>query len=503
VDKKVLKNPAKPRQIRERKYSTSSRQGYAISPKTIKTDPKIIESSRNSIFLRPLLTALATDIAGLEWNCVGDGWQKSLFTINETKLIRTIVEMCTWAWTYGESYSDIKWGLAGYQGQLYNVPTGYLPVDMSKLKKQDDQTITIDKTILNKREILRIQFFTESGTIFSMGQMYGDLIAGLEFLLNTWFQSTGSNALGALVLKQSQPGIINTQAMNDINLFMDAHGKFAGSSIFLPPGVDATILASPARPDFEKPMGYGMFLLLSSLRSQWAMSSITSPGTYGTTESQRSSYQNYVNNLADLVQDGLNEHYKNVALINGESYKINITHSKAADTKSLGYEFMAALRGIIELTPFFNDDQKKSLYSMLGIPEPTQGQSLPVIYQQTTTNGAPAVAAQPVAQASRDNVIGRLNNKKSAIYVELLKRIERVKAGETGLSIHLSVSGAETLARDMNIPPESMPDFRLMWSQMQEAVNNIIKMYDENDDIQTTFDSVWKVFETGVLKWAR
>lgn len=489
------------------------RSGTLGKTKPAPADAKKLAEIRRSLFLRPVLDTMASDVAGLTYNIEAteyDTWQgKSLEAAIDTAMIH---ELMSWAWVFGEAIAEADIGLAVNNGIAHYIPTQFKPLDMSKVKWNADRTeISYNGEKIPLAKCLHLKLFTEAGNVFPMGSLYIDVIEGLNLLVKTWIRATCNNALGMLFLTcPAGTGAPSSTEQDDMLKLYESAFTEVGVGMTCPPGYTPMLISSAAKPDFQQPMNQLLFLLLAGLRSQYTLSSVTTPGTYGTVAAMRASYLTYVNSMADRVTDAINDFASQMAwypiLPIGQSDKpvegdglvtVKVTNTDAVDQAGVGYEFMAVLKGLIEMTPYLSPDQVDSLYQLAGIPKPVAGQNLPLVYPattQATTQEQPTLQAEgqtDVAIASNDKVSKWMASKKQIL---LDKITDAMASGQTPV---ITLSGMSTLAASLQLSEQAKSELRLA----EDTFNSSMRQAVKSQNILKRFNNAWKAFEAEVQEW--
>ena len=177
---------------------------------------------------------------------------------------------------------------------------------------------------------------------------------------------------------------------------------------------------------------------------------------------------------------------------------VQVTNTSAIDQAGVGNEFMAVLKGLIELTPYLNHEQIDSMYQLAGIPKPMQGLTMPLIYQQTTqatTETTPALQAPgetvDVAKASSDKVGKWLAEKKQILLDKIKDSIS------TGQIPTITLSGMSTLAASLQLSEQAKAELRLA----EDVFNSTMRQAVKSSNMMKRFTTAWQTFETEVREW--
>lgn len=482
---KVVGKKRKPKYIYK---STMSLGLINTDEKPLRVDVKQLERVRKSRFVDPILKAMASDVCSLKFSLEGDESQIELFKdFIDNKFTVTILEMLCWGWIYGNSFAQSFSTLETINGETFWKPKSFVPFNMSKVKiDYDKKILTINRKEIPFHKCLNLTVFTEAGLPYPNGVDYYDLIVELELAKKTWVHATCSNAVGIQTQELGPNASLTEDEQNDLLKWNEAYAKNVGMAMTMPRDVKNVIQASPGvSTDFEKMIGYLFFLFLSGLRSQWAMASITSPGTYGTTVSNKVSYDKYVNYLADIVEESLNNMLITVCEVwNNIPCAVKVVHEKMSS--NVDYAIIDAITKVVGINAMLTEPQKEHLYNILGLP-----------YESIE------ITEKPVTMSTNYHT-DILKSKKTLVFEQFQKYINNVLNG--GVRQYFKFTGNERLCDDLHITDESKRhDVKKYFDSIQDGLNTILIKTQSNPQLnwQVEFNNEWAKLENEVKKWTK
>lgn len=455
-----------------------------IKQTVVSTGNKItgnLEDVRWSPTFRPALEGLASDISGIEYFIVEpkNDWQTAVWqNWIDRGLSRIMKEMCEKAWVYGHCIAVPETSVFFYGGREYIYPNWFTPLDMSRVSIRNGM-VKYKTEEIDLEEVMRFEFFTDSGQVKAMGEIVLDPCVKLKALRHGWPSTTLMNSAGSLLFFRDKEASLSEIDQQEIAKFMNQRDKNYGMSMIVPSGISSVQMVNSSSKylDYRAAIEDIIFTLLGTIRAQWLMSGISTPGNYGTVKATRQAAIEYTEFLADLVIEGLNDMVRKVAKWNGELPTIEIDHKGVAVDNDVDADlkFLQAVGVLIDMTPSLDAEQKRILYEQIGLPPPQP----------------PKAEVTPEPKADIETLKSFFDNKKGAWLNLVLQDSERDKHQ------HIRLNGKNTIKDILNISDDKMTIFNTVWAQFEDMVNEAAK----SDDPEAQFEAAWVWFIGEVQKW--
>lgn len=475
---------------------------------------KDVEYVRQSPFVMPMVQAMAQDACNFDYILTPEstGWQAYIWQdFIDNQFTRCFNEFISWAWFYGTAYAEAEVTTDG----LYYYPKNFTPLFMSLVNDKDinkKKEITYSTTKIPSNRLMKLKLFTESGKSIKFGGYLYNFCKMMTTTLDSFIKGTNLHSTGMFI--QTYEGD-KTPGEGDRNFFKKINSKFQSATSFavaFPPGWKPNLLTGSVQVDsFKKSMDTLLFIVFSYCRSQYLLSSFTTPGTYGTAELQANFYMRLIESYAWVCVETLNSMARQVAFWNDEActafFTLQVDASKRP-VNSNALQIVNALKLVMTMFGQLTREQLVAACNMLGFPAPAED------WLPTATTPQPAQAItlpepdpEPLKNAKQQNVLDWLtaygNNLKPVLMRVIKKAHDKIPYNK----IEMKNEDYEKLKGLIGLQKDDWNTLYAIWDKTEKQINFLIINYkDSKKDwsvIETQagkdFDIIWLKFEEEVL----
>lgn len=474
-----------------------------------------IETVRNSIYVKPIVRAIATDVANFTYSLTEEssGWQSIFWEeyLMTGTFQRDIQELIEWAWFYARAYADsfivLKNG--------FRVPKKFIPMHMRYV--DDDQFGNFVKygqgmqIPIRKNRLMEVILFTEAGRFVPFAYQVWKPIAFLDAMLDSGTRAFCANSCGVWVETFNASSAAGMRSQDTARRQLKNFNSKLGQSNFiaydLPDGFDLKVLKSNTEINaFKELTMHVLFMIYSAMRCTFIMADSTK--AWGSTEVQAQFYVNLLKSIGQgSVIDALNMTAQKVADYNMQPCTVRFSCSPSSYITRAGSN-LAIVNAVKEvlllkqsglLTPELNE----SLFEMLGLPVPTdvvtiENQEEPMPVEENAVK-----ASSTGSKASIEGLLDSSQQKNLTIFTGLLKNSRDEKSlGYMRMRDQQSIIKALGLTES-----KDLSTFSGYWKSLEIDVNGILARHYEMEgkwsqikELATNeFNQRWFGFEEKIL----
>jgi len=447
---------------------------------------KILE---NATF-RPALMAMGMDIASIDYYLEvseKNDWQHVLWqTWIDKGIARIIQEMAVKAWVYGHCYAEPKVNTFVWGKYRYVYPMNFYPLDMKETAINQGIIEYGDRT-LREENLMRFVYFVWSGAVYPMGGLFAKHIEYLTELEKSMVVTTMANSAGLLLFMHDKDvkSTVNDTNKQNIAIMKSAFAKTWGMSGETPGYIkDVKLLQSQTKVSgFKESLNYVMTVLLQGIRSQYMLSSVSTPGTYGTAKTLHETAITYINSLAERTCEGLNRMVQTVAKWNKSSptvmFKYNPMVLEENDPDS-NLKLMQAIKILQEITDSINPQQRSTIEDRLGLPTKLDNNN--PTDNDINEDERPDTKLQAFLTNKRYQIrkLAKARKQGSNIKITGMKKLSEMLNLNKNSELRLEHS-SKKLENKINSRIYTEPNFNESWSVFIDDISRYIREMEENN----------------------